>query len=156
VDKKETLAEIAELVALQERAIANHPPKVGAVFERGRGAFLAAEAEAIDEDALMRLGLTRDEAMTASKYMLSSSFISAYYHLLGDKARRDQGAHSCTMLIGSLGEDSEQTFRQYLRCEQLWRETMRRERIAPRNRWTMSLAVAGGVVVLALVGLCAR
>ena len=130
--KREMLHEIAELVDLQEAAIAEHPPRIGAVYRKYRDAFmdgLIGNRDSIDTERLLRsLSLSFDEWVLMSRYMLSSSFISDFS---GDKARRDRAAHSCAELVvaGEVGLDAMQIMRQYIALEQRWHRTMKSEGI---------------------------
>jgi hypothetical protein len=83
--------------------------------------------------------------------MLSSSFISAWYHLRGDKDQRDTAAYSCCALRASLtGASDEQMMTRDIDMEQIWRRTMRQERIGP-SRFPLWSTLALAVLVLAFL-----
>jgi hypothetical protein len=114
VEKDAILKEIVDLIDLQENAIQQHPPEVAAVYTYGRGRAIEGQRDAVESEADNPLPITLDEFKLVQRYMLTSSFISAFYHLAGDKARRDQAAHSCSLLVSGLGLDSELVLRRYI------------------------------------------
>ena len=148
VDKDDIVRRMLELADLQEHAIHQHPAKVAAVYVKCRDAFMESQRSAEGNEWSRSTFLAPDELLLMHRYMLSSSFISAWYHLRGDRSKRDQAAHSCCILMAGLGFDPELTLRTYIEHEQLWRLTMRHEGVAPRP-----VRGVGLFVVLAIIGI---
>ena len=136
--RQDMLDEIAEQVDLQERAMQKHPPPTAAVYREYR-------------DDLTPSIITDTERLL-HHYMLSSSFISAWYHLAGDKAQRDKAAYSCSDLVGAAVDlDPTQVMRRHIELEQLWRRVMKSKGIAPRRFPIFWVIVLGAVVVAAVL-----
>lgn len=133
MNKQEILQKIAELVELQEKAIQDHPPETSLVYRKGRDAFVTGQSTAEETKWSRSMSLSLDELSLMHRYILSSSFVSAWYHLSGDKAQRDKAAQSCSILIAGLGPQPGDVMRRYIEYEQLWRRTMKSEGITPRR-----------------------
>lgn len=147
MNKHEKLGQISELIDLQEKAIHNHPPATYSVYCKGRDAFIQGQETAAETEWSRAMSLSLDELSFIHRYMLSSSFISAWYHLRGDKANRDKAAQSCSLLIGSLTSNPEQVMLRYIKYEQLWRQTIKKEGIAPRRVPVLAITLAMIVLV---------
>ena len=156
MDKHEVLRQIAELIDLQEDAIQRHPAETAAVYAKGRDAFIEGQWTAKDTDWSRAMSLTLEELSLMSRYMLSSSFISAWCHLTGDKGQRDRAAHSCSTLVGSLGPTPEQVLHKYIQYEQLWRRTLKKEGVVPRQFRVLAGAIIALIVAILLMWLLAR
>ena len=148
--REDVLSQIAELLEEQEAAIAEHPPETGAVYAKGRSAFIEGQSDATDTEWSHSVGLSLEELSLIHRCMLSSSFISAWYHLAGDTTRRDQLASSCSLLVAGVGLDAEDVMRRYIQYEQLWRGAMRHEGLTPRRIPGM-LVVAVCIIALLLL-----
>jgi uncharacterized coiled-coil protein SlyX len=133
LNKEEVLREISELIAMQESAIQRHPRKLGAVYENVRDVIKSGQHTIWESETGETLPLNDHEISQIQHYLTCSSFISAWYHLAGEKENRDKAAHSCATLISSLGPDPEEVMRKYIESEQLWRRAMKKEGVAPRK-----------------------
>ncbi len=149
IAKAEILEHIAELVDSQEDAIQAHPVEVAAVYLKGRDAFLEGHRRNAQAGAPGDQAIGADELLLAHRYMLSSSFISAWYHLRGDKANRDKAAQSCSMIIGSLGIDPLGVMAKHIQYEKSWRWSMKHEGVAPRGALAPRLAILFVLVIAA-------
>ena len=58
------------------------------------------------------------------------AFMSAWYHLQGDKAYRDKAAQSAALLTSAAGIDPDFAFKALLGYEKLWRTAFRQHGIA--------------------------
>lgn len=146
LNKSEILKQIQELVDQQENAIMQHPVEIVDVYIMGRDAFIEGQSDTDKNQLSGSMPITFDELSLMHRYMLSSSFISAWYHLKGEKANRDKAAHSCSILVASLGPEPELVMKKYIEYEQLWRSTMKDEGVAPR-----SFRIFGFFIVLAII-----
>jgi len=144
MDKSATLREIAELIEMQETAIENHPPTTISIYKQGKAAFFSGAGGVNADEELRALSLTAEDLNLMVRYMLSSSFISAWYHLNGQSENRDKTAHSCCTLIAGLGPDSQKTMKQYLGYEHLWRKHLGRNKVS-------SSSCAGSLALIAVV-----
>ncbi|MBL7046710.1 MAG: hypothetical protein ISR95_03660 [Candidatus Marinimicrobia bacterium] len=132
-DKHKIMNEIEELIVLCEKAIDNHPAEDIDIYRKGRDAFIEGQLSVKESDRPTANPLTMDETSLIQRYMLASSFISAWYHLAGDKANRDKAANSCATLVSGAGPGSEIVLRKYIEYEQTWRKTMKREGVTPSS-----------------------
>lgn len=148
MNKEEILKQMLNLIDMQERAIQEHPARTAAVYIGCRDAFIEGQSMAEENDWTRAMSLALHELSIMHRCMLSSSFISAWYHLAHDKTNRDKMAHSCCTLVSSLGLDPSGVMQKYIEYEQVWRQTMKTEGIAPRR-----FSVVAIVAVLAIIGL---
>jgi len=154
VDKK-VLREISELITMQESAIQRHPRKLVAVYENVRNLIKSGQHTILVSETGETLPLNNHEISQIQHYITCSSFISAWYHLAGEKENRDKAAHSCAKLISSLGPDPEEVMRKYIESEQLWRRVMKKERAAPRRIGIFTIiliALIIGAILMVLFG----
>ena len=150
-EMQKTLQQIAELTDQQEQAINEHPRAIALVFRNGVSAFIEGASTATDSDWSRSMSLSLDELSLMHRYMLASSFISAWYHLTGDKRKRDIMAQSCTVFVASLGPDPGQVMRKYVEYEQGWRMAMKSEGISPRKFLFIRVAIIGAAILLSLI-----
>jgi hypothetical protein len=147
MNKQETLQHIHELINMQERAIFNHPAKTSNVYQKGRDAFIDGQRTVTETEWMQAMSLSLNELFVIYRYMMTSSFISAWYHLCGDKTNRDKAAHSCATLISSLGMDPIKVMSRYIEFEQLWRMYLKEEGVVPLRLRFMVIIIA--IIVLA-------
>jgi len=145
---RKILKQIQELAYQQENAILQHTAEVVDVYIMGRDAFIEGQSDTDKNELFDCTPITFDELSLMHRYMLSSSFISAWYHLKGEKANRDKAANSCSFLVASLGPEPELVMQKYIEYEQLWRKTMNDVGVAPR-----SLRIYSFFIVLAIIGI---
>lgn len=150
ITKTEALSLIEKALADVERAIQHRPPQIAAVYQKGRDAFIDGQSTATDTEWSRSMSFSLDELSLMHRFMFSSSFMSAWYHLAVDKARRDKAAQSCSLLIaGGLDLDPEQVMNRYIEYEQVWRQTMKSEHIAPRRFPIFGIIIV--LIVLAII-----
>jgi len=143
MDRKETIREIGEIIAMTEKAIENHPPKLIATYKRMRDVYIAGQHTSWESTSGDIVSLTDSEVSLINHYITCSSFITAWYHLAGEKQKRDQGANSCTILVSSLGLDDAEVLRKYIETERLWRSRMKKAGVAPKR--------IGAIIIFVLV-----
>ena len=127
-----------------EHAIRQYPAETLAVYESnvailGRRSFEWAMA--------VVPSLRVEDVAMIDRYMLAMSFIAAWYHLHGDKARRDSAAQSGATLVSAVGFDDIFVFKAMLHYEGEWRRLFRGAGIG-----TSSAAGCASLVLLASVG----
>lgn len=151
MEKSEILKEISELSTILNDSIYQRGGKNKIVYDNYVSDFLYHQLNQQDflewsED----LAVSASELNEIIEYMSSSSYISAWYHLSGNKAKRDKAAHSCSTLISGLGKDPEPVMLKYLEFESFWRRVLKNEGIAPKNLrlWGLFLVM---VVIIALI-----
>jgi hypothetical protein len=133
MNKKEALREISEIIAMQESVIQQHNKKLVSVYENTREVLQSGQHTSWDSESCEPLLLSDHEITQIQKYITSSSFISAWYHLAGEKQNRDKAAHSCASLISALGPNPEDVMLKYIETEQLWRRVMKKEGVSPKK-----------------------
>lgn len=151
MNKKEALREISEIIAMQESAIQKHNKKLVSVYENTREVLQRGRHTSWDSENGEPLPLSDHEIMQIQKYITSSSFISAWYHLAGEKQNRDKAAHSCAILISALGPNPEEVMRKYIETEQLWRRVMKKEGVSPRKFGVLAIILIVLIVAAILM-----
>jgi hypothetical protein len=131
--QRETLREISELILTQEAAIEKHQPPTSSVYKNLRDVIIAGQHAEYKTETGKILTLSNNELSKINHYLTSSSFISAWYHLSGNKENRDKAAHSCTQLISTLGPHDEEVLRKYIETEKLWRSAIKKWGAAPKQ-----------------------
>jgi len=153
MDKKDALREITEIIAMQESAIQKHEKKLVSVYENTEDVIRSGQHTSWDSESGETLPLGDHEVSQIQKYITSSSFISAWYHLAGEKQNRDKAAHSCATLISALGPDSDEVMRKYIETEQLWRRVMKKGGVSPGRSGLVAIILLALVVAGVLVAL---
>jgi len=147
MDKREALREITEIVAMQEAAIQKHNAKLITAFENTRDVIESGQHSTWDGENGEPLPLSDAEISQIQKYITRSSFISAWYHLAGEKQNRDKAAHSCATLISALGPNPEEVMRKYIETEQLWRRVIKQSGASPRK-----ISLVAVILLILIVG----
>lgn len=147
MDKREALREITEIVAMQEAAIQKHNAKLVSAYKNTREVIESGQHSSWDAEHGEPLPLSNVEISQINKYITSSSFISAWYHLAGEKQNRDKAAHSCATLIAALGPNPEEVMRKYIETEQLWRRVIKQAGASPRKVGLVAI-----ILLLLIVG----
>lgn len=153
MDKNDALKEISELIAMQESAIQRHPRRLVAVYENMQNVIKSGQHRSWESETGETLPLNDYEISQIQNYITTSSFISAWYHLAGKKQNRDKAAHSCAILISSLGPSPEEVMRKYIESEQLWRRVMKKERVAPKRISVLTIILVALIVGAILVAI---
>ena len=150
----EILNEIEEVTREQENAIRSHGREMVAAFMKRKSAVIEAANFQWEFDTPQLVQPSRNELQQLNDYVCVSSFISAWYHLSGMRAKRDQAAHSCSNLIAGLGFEPDQVLARYIAAERLWRSELKQAGLAPRSRKLIKVmlifALAAGVAYLAI------
>jgi hypothetical protein len=151
-DRKEALELIAEGLRDAEAAIRTHPRKTVKLFESGFHAPLGEQPPAGLIAHLDHIGLSRSERKLVYEYLNSMAFMSAWYHLAGDKTRRDKAAHSAATLAAGAGFGDDFAFKVLFQFEQIWRTTMQQHGIPGSGRGCLGavVVVVLGTIVLAI------
>jgi hypothetical protein len=123
---------IERALADGEDAIRAHPPETVRIYEMALQAFKEGLAQAPEPEGLEILGLTWDESKTISRYLFCMAFISAWYHVHGDRERRDKTVRSVAALTAGTGRSAESSFAELMEYERLFREDFARHRIGHR------------------------
>jgi len=122
VTRGEALCGIRRAFDEVEEAIRDHPDSTRSLYERVKVAIL----EKLTAADWYRLhGLTSTEGPVILQYIVAASFMSAWFHIRGDKRRRDQAAQSACLLVSGLGFDPLDVMQTFIEFEQAWRTCMR-------------------------------
>lgn len=151
MDRNEAMREIDELIATQESAIDSHPPKLVSTYKRMRDILIAGQHVSWESTPDNMVSLTDSEVSRINHYITCSSFISAWYHLAGETHNRDKAAHSCAVLVSSLGPDDTEVLRKYMETERLWRSVMKKSGVAPKRVGAIAILVLVLVVVAIVI-----
>jgi len=147
MDTREALREITEIVAMQEAEIQKHNAKLVSAYENTHEVIKSGQHSSWEAENGEPLTLSDNEISQIQNYISSSSFISAWYHLAGEKQNRDKAAHSCATLIAALGPNPEEVMRKYIETEQLWRRVIKQAGASPRKIGLIAI-----ILLLLIVG----
>lgn len=140
---EQTILEINEIYLLQKEAIYNHPQPLIDVYKKHKG---------IDFHSEIIASYGQEVVKSVQNYLDTSSFISAWYHLSGNKQKRDQASQSCVTLISSLGLDGSKMMITYIDNERFWRKQIKASGVAPINYkkiiWLAILTITIVVLIL--------
>lgn len=129
-DTRKILIEISELVSMQETAIKNHPTATQRLYQENKDVLRSSQHSSWnDYQTTSKHPLKRSDVSNINNYIVTSSFLSAWYHLKGLQENRDKATHSCVGLISGLDIPPEEIMRKYIRTEQLWRNSMQKRGI---------------------------
>lgn len=150
MERAEILKEISELASILNGSIEQRGGKNKIVYDKYVSDFLNSQLNSQDLlDWTKDLAVSETELNNILEYMTSSSFISAWYHLSGNTAKRDKAAQSCSALISGLGKDPKLVMLRYLEFERFWRRALKDEGIAPKNLRLLGLVLLT-IVIIAL------
>ncbi len=124
---------IEKALADGEDAIRAHPPETFRIYEMALQAYEGGLAQAPEPEGLELLGLTWDESKTISRYLFCMAFISAWYHVHGDREHRDKTARSVAAMMALTPRSAESSFKELLEYERLHRENFTRLGIGRRS-----------------------
>lgn len=147
MNKEQTIKEITEIFVMQEEAIKSHEQKLIELYETSKNVMLAGQRAEWNVELPDTIHPSSSEVEIANKYIVSSSFISAWYHIMKDEKRRDSLAHSCSNLISGIGISSEEVFYKYLQTEALWRNQM--NKVGIRNNRNIKATM----IIIAIIAL---
>lgn len=88
-------------------------------------------AAAPETDWSRAAGLSLSDLTTIHRYLFAVAFISAYWDVHADLARRNKAASTASLLLAGLGLDPEAVLKRLLRYEEVWRLGMMSERLVP-------------------------
>ncbi len=134
---------VSAMFLSQIDAISTHPPFISTIFFENRLAMQGHYSR------LHRSSphLNPVYIMAGWNYIISNSFIAAYYNLAGDSKRRDQARASCVMLLSTLGIPSEAAIHHHIELELIWEEEMKRRGIAKQAPIQPSISLSTVVVI---------
>lgn len=96
---------INEGVRDAEKAIADHAEQVLSLYQQGLVVLLEAAAKTREHTEWSRsTGLTLEELLSVRRYLLSWSFISAWWGVTGNKKKQNNTALMAVRLVCGLGE----------------------------------------------------
>jgi hypothetical protein len=152
--RDEVLSLIRNGLADAENAIRSHPETTAGVYTGHVETFARRDYTWARHPEGGVPELSDDEVRLIDRYMLVMSFMSAWYHLHGDKVRRDKAAQSAATLVSGTGLDPIFVFKAMLHYERLWRKALVAAGVAarPRAGWAAVLALlVFGACLLALL-----
>jgi hypothetical protein len=149
VTKQKLLASMSQGITDAEAAIGRHPPATQSVYDEGKRTFLASQAKAEETDWSRTTGLSLAELSLMHQYLLATSFISAWYHVHGDKKRRNEATWPRCLLVSGLGFSPEDVLHRYMDYERAWRNSMRAAGIGASRGWVWLVLLLFALVILA-------
>ena len=141
--KQQILDHIREGLSDAENGIKQHPPETSQIYEQGKAAFRKGQDGSEHPEWAIEKGLTPEELRLMHDYLFATSFISAWFHSQGDKARRDTAAQSASLLVVGLGFPPEDVMKRLVEYEQNWRGPMRASGIGGKKTGCLPVLIAG-------------
>lgn len=149
-NQKEILREISEIFSMNENAINSHPKKIVSLYNELKMLLRSGQHQNWENEyENASLILSSSDIVSINNYIVSSSFISAWYHLDNDKEKRDKATHSCVALISSLGLKTDGVMRKYIETEKLWRRAMKN--IGLGSKKYVGLIIAVIIIIIGVV-----
>ena len=155
VTKDEALQGIRAALTDAEDSIRAHPPETVALYQQGKALFVEAQSKVEETEWSHSVGLTLPELATMHQYLLASAFMATWFHMQGDKSRRDKAAQAACLLVLGLGFQPKDAMQKHIQYEQIWRKTMRHSG-APngKGRGCLSIMLLALLVSAAATCLC--
>lgn len=125
VTKQELLSLMSQGLSDAEAAIGHHPPATQSLYQEGKRAFLEEQTKAEETGWSRVAGLSVQDLCLMHQYLLASAFMSAWYHVHGDRQRRDKVTSPACGLVCGLGFSPEDALDRYMDYERIWRSLLR-------------------------------
>ena len=125
VTKTEVLEFIEESLADVEGSIWDHPDETVEAYEEGAKAHRRKMKNFREPKWSKQLGLSNPEINLIHRFLFATSFTSAWWHLAGDKPRRDHAAQTACLLVGGTGVSLDDSMWCLVRYERAWRRTLK-------------------------------
>lgn len=137
--KEEIIREMNQVVAMQKYAIYKHSKKIFLLHEELEPLLLLGSNKSWEHAYTKEtLTLTEEEILLINKYILNSSFMSAWYDLARDYEKRDKSGDSCLKILHFLGLDYKEVFSNYYINEKLIKQAMIENKINYRQSKTLT------------------
>lgn len=134
MERNEIIKEIIELASDFKNSIYQRGGEISKIYQNYADQLFASQMNSVQfNEWAETTSLSVENLGKVLEYMSSSTFVSAWYHLSGNKKKRDKAAYSCSSLISALGIDPEKVMLKYIELERFWRKTMKQEKVVPRN-----------------------
>lgn len=131
--KEEILRELNQLVATQKYVIYQHPKNTILLYEKLEPLLLSGSNKSWEYAYIKNeLFLTEQEIILINKYIITSSFMSAWYDLFEDYEKRDKVSDSCLKTLSFLGLDFNEVFSVYYLQEKVIKNEMIKKKIRKR------------------------
>jgi len=123
--------QIQELINKQETAILSHPEELSALYFDARSARISELGEMTNWPQGFNPGVALEDFKLLLKLELCSSFISAWYHLVGDVEKRNVLTNNFCIIATGLRIDVEFALPRYVESEQKWRQKFKDAKVFP-------------------------
>ena len=124
ITKNELFALISNGLAEAEEAIGQHPSEITSMYQKGKNAFLAGQAQAQETDWSQAAGLPLSDLSVMNQYLFAYAFISAWHASQGDKMRQNQATSPACLLVSGLGFSPEDVLTHFMKYERVWQTAM--------------------------------
>lgn len=152
VTKGELLSLISQGLTEVETSISHHLPETVSLYQNANRAFLEGQSKSEETEWSRGVGMSLDELAIVHQYLFATAFMSAWYHVHGDRSRRDQATSPACVLVSGLGFTPEDVLHRYMKYEHAWRASMRAVGMGRGKRMTLLillfLAVAAIIWVI--------
>lgn len=154
LSKTEALELLAEQHANARDAILAWPDTVISLYREGEERFSDAMAQEGEVEWVKQSGVTFDEWKRLNSYLFTVSFITAWYHLEGDRKNRDKLLHSASLLTSSgLRLNPGNVFFRLMDYERGWQRVLSGTRLPAHIRPVNRRSGCATVLVLVIIAL---
>lgn len=123
--KEEMIRELEQLVSMQKYAIYKHPKNIVLLYEELEPLLLSGSNKSWEYAYIKKeLFLTEKEIILINRYIITSSFMSAWYDLFENYEKRDKVSDSCLKTLSFLGLDFKEVFSSYYLQEKVIKNAM--------------------------------
>lgn len=151
--KEEIIRELNQVVAMQKYAIYKHSKKIVILYEELEQLLLLGSNESWEHAYTKEtLTLTEEEIFLINRYIINSSFMSAWYDLAREYEKRDKLGDSCLKVLHFLGLDYKEVFSNYYINEKLIKQAMMENKINYRQSKTLTyIFILLVIIVITLI-----
>ncbi len=150
ITKEELINQLSESLAEIEKAIGEHPANTVALYEKAKSMLIEGQALAQETEWSRAKGLTLRQLAVMHQYLFANAFMSAWFHMHGDKERKEKSSSNACLLVSGLGFTPEDVLHNYLEYEQAFRSLMKDAGIGTRKHYGL-ITVGIFVVIVSIV-----
>lgn len=150
ITKEELISQLSKSLTEIEKAIGEHSANTVALYEKAKSALIEGQALAVETEWSRAKGLTLNQLAVMHQYLFANAFMSAWFHMHGDKERRDKGSSIACLLVSGLGFTPEDVLHNYLEYERAFLSLMKEARIGTNYHFAL-IIVAILIVTFTIV-----
>lgn len=143
VQKSEIIQCVEAQLAEVEDAIRSHPAPLQDLYNQTKQAFCDEQASIRVPDGLAQRGMSSEQFKLVQRYLFTTAFMTAWFHLRRRIRQRDAVAQAACILAHGIGVNAVDAMKQLLTYEMAWRVSMKKAGLAAGSafRWSLLLVV---------------